>query len=464
MTPVHPPSGAEPAAELEVPDRPPGGGALRPGVWINIKGRSVTLRGLRQPPRGMLRWLALLGPGVIAGAAGNDAGGIATYSQVGAQYGYELLWVLLLITVSLSVIQETAARLGAATGRGLLDLIRFRFGIGWALVAALTILIANGGLIVSEFVGVSAAANLIGVSKYVAVPVAAITLWTLIVAGTYRRVETALLLMTLVFFAYPAAAILARPDWRAVGTGLVVPTFRADPTFVLLLVALIGTTLTPYQQLFQQSSIVEKGVARRHYAPERLDTYVGMAFSNLMSAFIIIATAATLHVSGQTQINTAADAAKALEPVAGAAAEVLFAIGLLGGSLMAAAVLPLASAYALSEVFGLPKGVNLGFRRGRVFLGLFTVLLGFGALVALVPGLPVIRLLVLIQVLNGVLLPSVLLFILLLANDAELMGPLRNGRGTNMLGWGSLVLVTVAILVLFGTGLLEISGLHLFGS
>jgi Mn2+/Fe2+ NRAMP family transporter len=431
----------------------------RAGVRITIRGRSVKLRGLHYAPTGALAVLAILGPGLVAATAGDDAGGVATYSQVGAKYGYELLWVLLLITISLAVVQEMCARLGAATGRGLLDLIREQFGIGWALLAVGVIVVANGGVTITEFVGIGAALELLGVSKYLAVPIAAIGLWYLVIAGSYNRVEKFLLILTLAFFAYPAAAILAHPDWSAVAHGAFVPTPRADSEYLILLVGLIGTTITPYMQLFQQSAIVEKGVGRDDYGPERVDACAGAAFGNLIAAFIIIATGATLHVAGVTNIQTAQDAAQALEPVAGDAAVMLFAVGLLGASLIAGGVLPLATAYSVSEAFGFRKGVNLDFRRAPIFVGLFTVLVVVGALVALIPGVPVVQVLVGVQVLNGMLLPIILLFILILANDRRLTGTLRNGRMSQVLGWGTFVLVTGAVGVLLGGQLLALAGI-----
>jgi NRAMP (natural resistance-associated macrophage protein)-like metal ion transporter len=393
----------------------------------------------------------ILGPGLIATSAGNDAGGIATYSAAGAKYGYALLWVMVIITVSLAIVQEMCARLGAATGRGLVDLIRERYGIGWTLLVVGVVLVANGGVVISEFVGLGAAAELIGVSKYLAVPLSATLLWYLIVYGSYSKVEKVFLLMTLVFFAYPAAAILARPRWGEVARGALIPQFHHDADYLFLLVALLGTTITPYMQLFQQSSLVEKGVARRHYGPERIDAYIGSVFSNIMSIFMIIATAATLHRGGITEITTAEEAARALEPVVGTAATTLFAIGLLGASLLAGAVLPLATAYAVSEAFGLPKGVNLDFRRAQIFFGLFTILLIIGAGLALIPHVPVMQVLVAIQVLNGVLLPIILVFILLLINKQQLMGDLQNTRLYNVLGWGTCGLITTAVLIMLGS-------------
>ncbi len=452
------PQGLEPLGDgttATLPDRPrPGAASLR----LNVRGRSVRLRGLRRPPTGVLGLLAVLGPGLVATSAGNDAGGIATYSQAGAQYGYDLIWVMVIITVSLAVVQEMCARLGAATGRGLLDLVRERFGLGWAVFAVGVVFVANGGLVVSEFVGLGAAMDLLGVHKAIGIPIGAALLWYLVIYGSYERVEKFFILMTLVFFAYPVAAILSHPHWNEVARGAVVPTIHGDPNYIFVLVGLLGTTITPYMQLFQQSSLVEKGVARRHYGPERADAYVGSGFSNIMSICMIIATAATLHVAGKTNIDTAADAARALEPVAGASAKMLFAIGLLGASLLAGAVLPLATAYSISEAFGLPKGVNLDFRRARLFFSIFSGLIVAGAGLAMIPGLPVVKLLVGIQVLNGALIPVILTFIMLLVNDKRLMGDLRNTRFYNVLGYATLTMITLAVLAMFGGQILQMLG------
>lgn len=437
--------------------------AAGPGLRVTIRGRAMTLRGLRRPPTGVLRWLAILGPGVIAANAGNDAGTIAAYAQAGAQTGYALLWALVPLTVAFMVIQEMAARLGAATGQGLIDLVRQRFGLHWALLATLVVLVANGGVIVSEFAGIAAAADLLGLSRWVAVPLGAALVWYLVVFSTYGWVEKVFLAMTLGFLAYPVAAFLAHPNWPDVARGLV-PTVQRDPSFIVLLVGVMGATLTPYQQLFQQNSVVEKGVARRNYGPERADAYAGAILSNLVAAFIVIATAATLHVSGKTDIQTAADAAEALRPVAGAAASLLFAVGLLGASLLAAGVVPLATAYSVSETLGLRKGVNLDFRRAPTFFTVFTVLIVVGAAVALIPNVPLLSLLLGVQVLNGILLPVVLLYLVLLINDEDLVGDLRNTRLYNVLAWASLLMVAAAVLVLLGSQLLGALGIAPGGS
>lgn len=453
------PFGFEPLDELD-PMRLPGrSSSLSSAVRLNIRGRSISLPGLRRPPKGLMRWLLILGPGLITASAGNDAGGIATYSSAGARFGYDLIWVMLVITVSLAVVQEMCARLGAATGRGLLDLIRERFGISWALLAMTTLFVANGGVIITEFMGIGAAAELFGLPKLLVVPLAAAGLWYLVIFGSYAWVEKIFLTMSLVFFAYPVAAILARPDWGAVARGAFIPSIQTDQAYLFLLVGLLGTTISPFMLFFQQSSTVERGVARRHYGPERLDAHTGAIFSNLIAITMIIATAATLHRAGQTNIETAADAAEALRPIAGPAAAALFGVGLLGASLLAGAVLPLTTAYAVSEVFGMPKGVNLDFRRAPLFFGLFTGMIVLGTAVSLIPELPVIQWLVAVQVLNGILLPILLVFILRLINEERLMGELKNTRLYNILGWATFVLITGAVVIMLGSQLLTLFGL-----
>lgn len=430
-----------PVAAPGLPVRPR---TIRPGVRLNVRGRSVKLRGLRRAPTGAVRWLALLGPGVIASVAGDDAGGIGTVSAIGARYGYELLWLLVVLTVSLAVVQEMAARLGAATGRGLLDLVRERYGIGWACMAIGVIVVANAGIVVTEFAGIAAGAELIGVTRYVAVPVSATAIWALVLFGTYARAERLFLLMTLAFLAYPLATVVAHPNWSEVIHGATVPTVHSDSVFLLSVVALIGTSMTPYQQLFQQSAVVERGIAARHYDDERLDAYLGAILGNLIWAFVIVAAGATLHAAGVLDIQSAAEAAEALRPIAGPAAEVLFSVGLLGASLLAGGVVPVATAYAASEAFGFRKGVGLDFRRAPVFYGLFSVLVVGGAAASLLSGVPLIPLLIGVQTLNGLLLPVVLCFMLLLAADRRLMGSLRNTPVQSALGWLTLVAVSLA--------------------
>ena len=456
MSYTKPPLGLEPVDNLDLTALPSRPRMLHPALRLNIRGRSLNLRGFKRTPTGLLRWLLILGPGLITASAGNDAGGIATYSSAGAKFGYDLIWVMVVITVSLAIIQEMCARLGAASGRGLLDLIRERFGINWALLAMGVLLIANGGVIITEFMGIGAAAELLGLPKLWVVPLAAVLLWYLIIFGSYAWVEKIFLAMTLVFFAYPVATLLAGPDWREVARGAFVPRIQLDQEYLFLLVGLLGTTISPYMLFFQQSSIVERGVARRHYGPERLDAYSGAVFSNLIAITMIIVTATTLHQAGQTEIETAADAARSLEPFAGAAASSLFAVGLFGASLLAGAVLPLTTAYAVSEVFGMPKGVSLDFRRAPIFFGLFTGMILLGAGLSLLPNLPVIDWLIAVQVLNGMLLPILLIFILRLINDQALMGTLKNTHVYNILGWGTFILITAAVVIMLGSQILTI--------
>jgi Mn2+/Fe2+ NRAMP family transporter len=419
----------------------------------------LRLRLPRLPRRGIWPYLLALGPGLLAASAGNDAGGIATYAVAGASYGYGLLWAMVIVTICVGVVQEMSARLGAVTGKGFSDLVRENFSLRATALILLTLFVANAGIIVSEFVGIAAAAELFGVSRYIAVPVAAVLVWLLITRGSYGRVEKIFLSLTLVFFAYIAAAFLAQPDWNAVLQQTIDPSIRWNADYMRLLIALIGTTISPYMQLYVQSSVVEKGVTPADYRYTRFDVIMGTLFAGIVASFIIIATAATLYPRGIT-IETAADAALALEPVAGRYAEILFALGLLGASLLAAGVLPLATTYTMTEALGVERGVSRSWDEAPVFMGLFTGLVALGAVLALIPGLPLIQVLVGVYVLNGLLLPVELFAILRLVNNRELMGPYVNRGLYNLLAWAiaivvsllSLVLIVITILGWFGIG------------
>jgi NRAMP (natural resistance-associated macrophage protein)-like metal ion transporter len=394
----------------------------------------------------LLAYVAILGPGMITANAGNDAGGIATFASVGADFGYSLLWILIPIAISLGIVQEMCARMGAVTGKGLADLIRERFGVRWTALVMLALLVANAGVTVSEFVGIAAATELFGVSRYVSVPMAAIIVWWLIVKGSYKRVERVFLLMSLVFLGYIVSAFLSRPDWSAVAIGLVKPEFKLEHAFLFTFVAVIGTTISPYMQVYVQSSVVEKGVTVDDYSKTKTDVWVGTAFAILIVFFIIVSTAATLHKAG-IQISTAADAAQALRPLAGRYAETLFGLGLFGASMLAAGVLPLATAYSITEALGFEKGVSRSFREAPIFLGTFTFLVAVGAAIAIVPNLPLIRVLLVTQVINGLLLPIVLFAVLRLVNNRELMGSYVNGPLYNIAAWLTAILVTVLSLL-----------------
>jgi NRAMP (natural resistance-associated macrophage protein)-like metal ion transporter len=386
--------------------------------------------------RGLVAYLAVLGPGIIAAHAGNDASGIATYSSVGARYGYTLLWTLAPIMLSLGVVQEMCARMGVVTGKGLADLIREQFGVRWTALVMLALLVANGGVIISEFVGIAAATELFGVSRYVSVPLAAFGVWWLVVKGSYQRVERVFLLMSLVFLGYIASAFMARPDWGEVGREALSPSFSFEGGYLFMLMALIGTTITPFMQVFVQSSVVDKGATVEDYALTRADVWVGTVFSVTIAFFIVVSTAATIYkVSGPTELSSAADAARALAPVAGTYAQILFAVGLFGAAMLAVGVLPLATAYSISEALGFEKGVSRTFREAPIFVGIFTFLIAAGAVVAMIPGLPMIRVLLTTQFINGLLLPFILVAVLRLASDRELLGAYANGRLYNLVAW-----------------------------
>jgi len=397
--------------------------------------------------------LAILGPGLVAANAGNDAGGIATYSSVGARYGYDLLWMMVVITISLVVVQEMAARMGIVTGKGLGDLVRERYGVRWALFATASVLVANLGICISEFVGIGAALSLAHIPVQVSVPIAAVGVWLLLVRGTYRTAERIFVAMTIPFFAYPIAAVLAHPDWGDVGHAIVAPHIQTSPSYVLLFVATAGTTITPFMQLYLQSAVVERGLGPEDLNKERVEVVTGSIFANLVASFIIIACAATLYLHGERHIEDAAQAAKALEPFAGRFAEVLFGIGLLGASLLAAAVLPVTAAYVISETFGFERGISRSPREAPVFVGVVTALVVIGAVVAMIPGVPVFRLLVGVQAVNGVLLPITLYFVWRLSASAEVMGQYRNGRVFNVVAGLTVVATSALSLILLAVTL-----------
>jgi Mn2+/Fe2+ NRAMP family transporter len=369
--------------------------------------------------------LGLLGPGLIAANAGNDAGGVATYSQVGAKYGYDLLWMLVLITVSLATVQRLAARMGAVTGKGLAELIREQYGIRWSAVATLAVLVANLGICVSDFVGIGAALGLAGIARQATVPIAAVVIWLILVRGSYRAAERVFLALTIPFFAYPVAALLGHPDWGAVARGIVAPHVHATSAYVLLFIATAGTTITPYMQLYLQSAVVERGVRTEGMAAEQREAVAGAIFADVVAGFIVIATAATLFRHGIHTVDSASQAAKALAPFAGRYAEALFGIGLLGASLLAAAILPVATSYVVSESLGFEKGLSHRPSEAPIFAALITAMIAVAAVVAIVPGIPVFSLLIGVQVVNGLLLPINLFFIWRLSRSREVMGEHR---------------------------------------
>ena len=435
---------------------------IRDRITSRLAPARERLRLPRIPRRGIWPYLLALGPGLLAASAGNDAGGIATYASAGAAYGYELLWAMVIVTIFVGVVQEMSARLGAITGKGFSDLVRENFSLRVTALILLTLFVANFGIIVSEFVGIAAAAELFGVSRYIAVPLSAALVWLLITRGSYARVEKFFLALTLAFLTYIAAAFLARPNWNEVLAHTAYPNIHWEIDYLQLLIALIGTTVSPYMQLFVQSSVVEKGVTPADYRYTRFDVLIGTLFAGIVAIFIMIATAATLHPIGK-QIETAADAARALEPVAGPYAGLLFGLGLLGASLLAAGVLPLATTYMMSEALGFERGVSHSWDEAPIFMGLFTGLVILGAILALLPGLPLIQVLVGVYVLNGLLLPIELFAILRLINNPELMGGYVNGRLHNLVAWTNALVVSLLSLTLIALTVLGWFGINLGG-
>jgi Mn2+/Fe2+ NRAMP family transporter len=371
----------------------------------------------------VLALLAILGPGLVAANAGNDAGGILTYASAGSQFGYRTLFLMVLVTVALVVVQEMCSRLGAYTGEGLGALIREQFPLRSGATAMVLLFIANAGLTVSEFAGIGASMELFGVSRYIAVPIALAGIWAVTVLGNYSRAERVFLVMGLVFIAYPVAAVLAHPHWGTVVSNLVWPHFLHTKAFLLLAVALIGTTITPYMQFYIASAVVDKGVTPDTYRSERIDTVNGAILSDAVSIFIIIATAAV--IGGTGPLSSVSQAAAALRPVAGAGASQLFAVGLLGASVLAATVVPLSSAYAIAETAGVERSLSRKLREAPVFYGIFTMQLVIGAIVALLPG-NLVELVINAQVLNGFITPVLLTYVLILANRRSVLGAAAN--------------------------------------
>jgi Mn2+/Fe2+ NRAMP family transporter len=414
---------------------------------------------LRRLPAWRLRMLALLavlGPGLVSGFADNDAGGITTYSLAGADYGYALLWVILASGIVLFFTQEVGARLGLATGQGLMGLIRERYGVRWGAFAVLTMLVANVGSIVAEFAGIGSALGLFGIPPQISAAVAAVVVVAFIAAGDFKRVQYLFLAIGIaVSGAYVVSAFLAHPDWQQAARSLVVPQLSSSPVYWLAVVGTVGTTITPWGQAFIQSYVVDKRLGPEDVRESRLDVLLGASVTNIVAGFIIVACAATLYATGTT-ISSAADAAAALEPLAGPAAFALFGLGLLGASFLGLGVVPLASAYATCEAFGWETGVDWNWREAPAFYGLLAFFIGFAALFVMIPGLPLIQVMFLAQVLNALLLPFILVFVMLLARDRSVVGELASGRLLGAIGWISTALLIGMSLVLVATAVLGI--------
>jgi NRAMP (natural resistance-associated macrophage protein)-like metal ion transporter len=394
-------------------------------------------------------FFALIGPGIITSNVDNDAGGITTYSLAGAQFGLSLLWILIPITIALIIIQEMCARMGVVSGKGLSDLIRERFGAKITVYLMIVLFLANLGNTISEFAGIAASLEIFGVSKYISVPFGAFFVWWLVVKGNYKSVEKVFLVACLFYISYIISGFMGKPDWGQIGKALITPTLRPDPAFLTMAVGIVGTTIAPWMQFYLQSSVVDKGLKAEDYAYTRIDIIVGSFTVNIVAFFIIMLCAVTLFQNG-IRIETAKDAAQALAPLAGAYCTWLFAFGLLNASLFAASILPLSTAYTICEAFGWESSVNHKFTEAPQFYWLYSLMIFLGAAIILFPDMPLLAIMFYSQVINGMLLPFILIFMLLLINDRRIMGDYVNSKFMNGVTWltvGVLILLSVAMVV-----------------
>jgi Mn2+/Fe2+ NRAMP family transporter len=410
----------------------------------NLAGLKKRLRPYRAR---LLLLLAVVGPGIITANVDNDAGGITTYSVAGAHYGYALLWMMPLVALALIIVQEMSARLGVITGKGLADLIRESLGVRLTTLILGLLMFVNLANTVSEFAGVAASMQIFGVSKFIAVPLAALGVWLLILRGNYETVERVFLIASALYLSYVASGVMAKPVWSEVGQALVTPDFHLEVGFLTMFVTIIGTTIAPWMQFYQQSAIVDKGIKADEYGYERLDVVIGSLFAVFVAAFILIACAATLFKHGMV-INTAEDAAVALGPLAGKYASVLFALGLLNASLFSAAILPLSTAYTVCEAFGWEASLSRDFKEAPVFFLIYTSFIVLGALIILLPVQSLVQAMIVSQTINGLLLPVILVVMLVLINDQRLMGKHTNGRLFNWIAWVTVIILTVLALAL----------------
>jgi Mn2+/Fe2+ NRAMP family transporter len=403
----------------------------------------------------LIAFLAVLGPGFITANVDNDPGGILTYSQAGAQFGYQLLWTLIPTTIALIVVQEMAARMGAITGKGLSDLIREEFGLRATFFTMMVLGLADFANIIAEFSGLASGMGIFGVSKYIVVPIGAVLVWTLIVRGRYQPVERILIVFSLIYFAYPISAFLAKPDWDLAIKQTFIPTFSSNPAYLTVIVGLIGTTITPWMQFYLQAAVVEKGVDSRHYGLCRLDVITGCIVTDVIAFFIVVACGATIYHSNHQEITDVAQAAMALKPFAGQFASLLFAVGLINASLLSAAILPLATSYNICEGLGFESGIDKRFSEAPAFYWLYTLLIGGAAAFVLIPRLPLLKFILFSQVANGILLPFVLVYMLLLVNRPRLMGTFKNKGWQNWVAWTTAVVMiglTIALIYTTFTG------------
>lgn len=402
--------------------------------------------------RSFLIFLAVLGPGIITANVDNDAGGITTYSVAGAAFGYKLLWVFIPLVVALFVVQEMGVRMGAVTGKGLADLIREKYGVRLILFAMLGLVLSALGNTIAEFAGIAASMEIFGVSKYISVPISALLVWYLVVKGSYKRVEKIFLMASALYFCYIISGIMAAPPWDVVLKETVTPHFEFNSAYLAMLIGLVGTTIAPWMQFYIQSAVVEKGITIKEYKLSRIDVIVGVLMVNVVALFIVVACAATLYKNG-ISIETAKDAATALAPLAGHWASELFAFGLFNASLFAASILPLSTAYLICEALGFEAGIDKTWDDAPVFYWLYTFLVAAGAGIILIPNIPLIPIMLWSQVINGMLLPLVLVFMLDLINDRDLMGEYVNSRAFNLVAWATTVIMIVLTTLLVFTSI-----------
>jgi NRAMP (natural resistance-associated macrophage protein)-like metal ion transporter len=400
----------------------------------------MRLPNLKNRWKGLLLFFAVAGPGIITSNVDNDAGGIATYSMAGSHFGNGLLWSLLPIMLALIVVQEMSARMGVVTGKGLSDLIRERFGVKITVYVLIGVVLTNFGNVIAEFAGVASSLEIFRVPRYVSVPLSAIFVWLLVVKGTYRSVEKIFLYACLFYVTYIVSGILAHPDWGEIGTSLVRPSFDLSPGPLAMMIGLVGTTIAPWMQFYLQASIVEKNVLAKDYKNSRLDVIIGSVVVTVVAGFIVLTCAATLFKAG-VKVETAADAALALAPLAGKYCSALFAFGLLNASLFAASILPLSTAFLVCEGMGWETGINKKFSEAPQFYGLYSLLIFLGAGIILIPGIPLFPVMYVSQVVNGIVLPVVLVFMILLISNKKLMGEYANKKAWNIVSWATVVIL-----------------------
>jgi len=387
-------------------------------------------------------FLSVMGPGIITANIDNDAAGITTYSVAGAHFGYALLWTLIPTTLALVVTQEMVARMGVVTGKGLSDLIRENYGVKATFYMMLGLFVANMGTTVAEFAGLAASMEIFGASKYVIVPIGAASIWLLVTKGSYITVERILLAACLLYFGYIVSGLMSGPDWSEVARGTLIPTIKSDPEFLMLSIAIIGTTITPWMQFYLQSSIAEKGLRKSQYKLVRLDVITGCFLTDIIAFFIILACAATLFKSG-IRINEASEAALALAPLAGNYASLIFGLALANASLLGAIIVPLATAYYICEAMGWERGVNKSFREAPQFMWIYTFMIVAGSVIILLPGAPLVMLMVTSSVVNGLLLPFVLVYALSLVNNRKIMGDYTNSKAYNVISWATIIAIII---------------------